>query len=107
MGGNPTHVPACQVQNRYSTAVAARNLLILKVQFGGEGGIRAESRRACEPRGSLKSTRDAIECEPKVSEMAERVGFELPPVIENKELNGFLLPHDPPDPHESRDRDTY
>ena len=28
---------------------------------GGEGGIRAESRRACEPRGSLKSTRAAIE----------------------------------------------
>jgi hypothetical protein len=39
--------------------------------------------------------------------LAERVGFEPLPVVENKELNGFRLPHDPPDPHESPDRDTY
>jgi hypothetical protein len=39
--------------------------------------------------------------------MAERVGFEPLSVVENKELNGIQLPHDPPDPHESRGRDTY
>jgi hypothetical protein len=40
-------------------------------------------------------------------ELAERVGFEPLPVVENKELNEFPLPHDPSDPHESRGRDTY
>src|SRR5687768_15545245 len=39
-GGKPTHVPPGQVQIRYSPAVAACKLLILKVDFGGEGGIR-------------------------------------------------------------------
>jgi hypothetical protein len=35
------------------------------------------------------------------------VGFAPLPVVENKELNGFRLPHDPPNPHESLGRDTY
>jgi hypothetical protein len=39
--------------------------------------------------------------------LAERVGFEPLLVIENKELKGFCLPHDPPDPHKSLGRDTY
>jgi hypothetical protein len=39
--------------------------------------------------------------------LAERVGFAPLPVVENKELKGFHLPHDPPDPHESLGRDTY
>ena len=51
--------------------------------------------------------------------MAERVGFELLSVVENKELKGLLLPHDPPDPRKpwvqtriehvraSRIRDVY
>jgi hypothetical protein len=39
--------------------------------------------------------------------LAERVGFEPLLIIENKELNRFRLPHDPPDPHESPGRDTY
>ena len=39
--------------------------------------------------------------------VAERVGFALLPGIENKELIAFLLPHDPPHPHESPGRDTY
>jgi hypothetical protein len=39
--------------------------------------------------------------------MAERVGFEPLLAVENKELTGFSLPPDPPEPHERRDRDTY
>jgi antitoxin VapB len=39
--------------------------------------------------------------------MAERVGFGLRPVVENKELTGFPLPPDPPEPLESRDGRTY
>ena len=39
--------------------------------------------------------------------MAERVGFAPLPVVENKELKGFLLAHDPLDTHESLGRDTY
>jgi hypothetical protein len=39
--------------------------------------------------------------------LAERVGFEPYPTIENKELNGFSLPRDPHDPHKSPRRDTY
>jgi hypothetical protein len=38
---------------------------------------------------------------------SERVGFEPLLDIENKELNGIHLPHDPPDPHECPFRDTY
>ena len=34
-------------------------------------------------------------------------GFAPLPGVENKELKAFLLPHDPPDPHESPGRDTY
>ena len=37
-----------------------REVVMVEVS-GGEGGIRAESRRAGEPRGSLKSARAAIE----------------------------------------------
>jgi hypothetical protein len=40
-------------------------------------------------------------------ELAERVGFGLRPVVENKELTGFPLPPDPPEPQESRDGRTY
>jgi antitoxin VapB len=40
-------------------------------------------------------------------ELAERVGFGLRPVVENKELTGFPLPPDPPEPLESRDGRTY
>jgi hypothetical protein len=39
--------------------------------------------------------------------MAERVGFAPLLRIENKELTGFSLPHDPPDPLKNRGRDTY
>ena len=39
--------------------------------------------------------------------LAERVGFGLRPVVENKELTGFPLPPDPPEPLESRDGRTY
>jgi len=39
--------------------------------------------------------------------LAERVGFEPLLDVENKELKGFFLPHDPLDPHETRGRDTY
>jgi hypothetical protein len=39
--------------------------------------------------------------------LAERVGFEPLLVVENKGFSGSWLPHDPPDPHENRDRDTY
>jgi hypothetical protein len=39
--------------------------------------------------------------------LAERVGFETLPDIENKELKGVPVPHDPPDPHESPGRDTF
>ena len=42
-----------------------------------------------------------------VSEMAERVGFGLRPVVENKGLTDFPLPPDPPEPLESRDGRTY
>jgi hypothetical protein len=35
------------------------------------------------------------------------VGFEPLLSIENKELNGFRVPHDPLDPHKSWRRDTY
>lgn len=42
-----------------------------------------------------------------LEELAERVGsWPLQP-IENKELIGFSLPRDPPDPLKSRGRDTY
>ena len=39
--------------------------------------------------------------------VAERVGFAPLPVVENKELNGFSLSHDPLNPHESPGRSTY
>ena len=39
--------------------------------------------------------------------LAERVGFEPQPVVANKELKEFQLPHDPLDPHECLGRDTY
>jgi len=39
--------------------------------------------------------------------MAERVGFEPVRGVENKELTGSSLPHDPLEPHECRGRDTY
>jgi hypothetical protein len=39
--------------------------------------------------------------------LAERVGFAPLLVIENKELNGSPLPHDPPNPHKRPGRDTY
>jgi hypothetical protein len=39
--------------------------------------------------------------------VAERVGFVPVLCVENKELEGFSLPHDPPDPLESLGRDTY
>jgi hypothetical protein len=39
--------------------------------------------------------------------LAERVGFEPLLFIENKELTGFCLSHDPLNPLESRGRDTY
>jgi len=35
------------------------------------------------------------------------MGFQPVLVAENKELNGFWLPHDLLDPHESPSRDTY
>jgi hypothetical protein len=35
------------------------------------------------------------------------VGFKPVLGIENKELNGIPLPHDPLDPHESPGTDTY
>ena len=39
--------------------------------------------------------------------MAERVGFAPLLDVENKELKGFLLPHDLPDPLESPGLSTY
>lgn len=39
--------------------------------------------------------------------LAERVGFAPLLTVENKELMGFWLPHDPPDPLETRGGDTY
>lgn len=39
--------------------------------------------------------------------MAERVGFESLLDVENKEVKGFSLPHDPPDPLKVVGRDTY
>jgi hypothetical protein len=39
--------------------------------------------------------------------LAKMVGFEPLPRIENKELNGFSVPHDPLDPHKCPGRDTY
>jgi hypothetical protein len=39
--------------------------------------------------------------------MAEMVGFEARPSVENKELPGFSISHDPPDPLESPGGDTY
>jgi hypothetical protein len=39
--------------------------------------------------------------------LAERVGFEPLSGVENKELKGFRLPHDPLDPLKSPGRDTY
>ena len=45
-GGKATHVPPRQVQIRYSPAVAACKLLILKDDFGGEGGIRSRRTHA-------------------------------------------------------------
>jgi hypothetical protein len=35
------------------------------------------------------------------------MGFEPLPPIENNELNGFSVPHDPIDPHRCPGRDTY
>lgn len=40
-------------------------------------------------------------------ELAERVGFEPLLAVDNKEFIGISHPHDPPDPLESRGRDTY
>jgi hypothetical protein len=39
--------------------------------------------------------------------LAERVGFAPLLDVENKELKGLSLPHDPADPLESLGRDTY
>jgi hypothetical protein len=35
------------------------------------------------------------------------MGFAPLPVVENKELKGFSVPHDPLDPHDSPGEDTY
>jgi hypothetical protein len=63
------------------------------------GGI-SSCQRAIPPKRALKFTRAR-------RRMAERVGFELFPRADGKELKGITDPRDPPDPHESRDRDTY
>jgi hypothetical protein len=55
---------------------------------------------AIPPKRALKFTRAR-------RRMAERVGFAPLLRIENKELTGFWLPHDPSDPLESLGRDTY
>jgi len=55
---------------------------------------------------ALRGTADNLRASSE-RRLAERVGFAPVLRIENKELKGFRLPHDPTDPHESRGRDTY